>query len=101
MLLVVCIFCWNRDIPSINIITCYTQIDKKTKHVYSSIVGYRAKLELILKDDGLIVAKIPGSPVDIPVITLIRALGLETNDEITNAVSLVDQIQSELFSCGC
>jgi len=66
--------------------------------VYSSIVGYRAKLELILKDDGLIVAKIPGSPVDIPVITLIRALGLETNDEITNAVSLVDQIQSELES---
>ena len=66
--------------------------------VYSSIVGYRAKLELVLKDDGLIVAKIPGSPVDIPVITLIRALGLETNDEIINAVSLVDQIQSELES---
>jgi len=66
--------------------------------VYSSIVGYRAKLELILKDDGLIVAKIPGSPVDIPVITLIRALGLETNDEIINAVSLVDQIQAELES---
>jgi len=66
--------------------------------VYSSIVGYRAKLELILKDDGLIVAKIPGSPVDIPVITLIRALGLETNDEIINAVSLIDQIQAELES---
>ena len=66
--------------------------------VYSSIVGYRAKLELVLKDDGLIVAKIPGSPVDIPVITLIRALGLETNDEITNAVSLIDQIKSELES---
>ena len=66
--------------------------------VYSSIVGYRAKLELVLKDDGLIVAKIPGSPVDIPVITLIRALGLETNDEIIHAVSLVDQIQSELES---
>jgi DNA-directed RNA polymerase subunit B len=28
--------------------------------VYSSIVGYRAKLELVLKEDGLIVAKIPG-----------------------------------------
>jgi len=66
--------------------------------VYSSIVGYRAKLELILKDDGLIVAKIPGSPVDIPVVTLIRALGLETNDEIINAVSLIDQIQAELES---
>ena len=45
--------------------------------VYSSIVGYRAKLELVLKEDGLIVARIPGSPVDIPIITLMRALGLE------------------------
>jgi DNA-directed RNA polymerase subunit B len=41
--------------------------------VYSSIVGYRAKLELIMKPDGSIVAKIPGSPVDIPLVTLIRA----------------------------
>jgi DNA-directed RNA polymerase subunit B len=45
--------------------------------VYSSIVGYRAKLELIMRPDGSIVAKIPGSPVDIPLITLVRALGLE------------------------
>ena len=30
--------------------------------VYSSIVGYRAKLELVMKNDGLIVARIPGSP---------------------------------------
>ena len=37
--------------------------------VYSSIVGYRAKLELVLKEDGLIVARIPGSPVYIPMIT--------------------------------
>jgi DNA-directed RNA polymerase subunit B len=66
--------------------------------VYSSIVGYRAKLELILKDDGLVVAKIPGSPVDIPVITLIRALGLESDREISGAVSLVDDIESELES---
>ena len=36
--------------------------------VYSSIVGYRAKLELVLKEDGLIVAKIPGSPVDLSLI---------------------------------
>src|SRR3972149_2325000 len=45
--------------------------------VYSSIVGYRAKLELMMKGDGLIVARIPGSPVDIPVVTLIRALELK------------------------
>src|SRR3989344_2416350 len=64
--------------------------------VYSSIVGYRAKLELMMKGDGLIVARIPGSPVDIPVVTLIRALGLESDKEIAAAVSLVDEIQDEL-----
>jgi DNA-directed RNA polymerase subunit B len=66
--------------------------------VYSSIVGYRAKLELILKDDGLVVAKIPGSPVDIPVVTLIRALGLESDKDIADTVSLVDRVQDRLES---
>ena len=64
--------------------------------VYSSIVGYRAKLELIMKEDGLIVAKIPGSPVDIPVVTLIRALGLESDKDIASVVSLVEVIQNQL-----
>ena len=58
--------------------------------VYSSIIGYRAKLELIMKDDGMIVAKIPGSPVDIPVVTLMRALGLESDKDIADAISLSD-----------
>ena len=64
--------------------------------VYSSIVGYRAKLELIMKEDGLIVAKIPGSPVDIPIVTLIRALGLESDKDIASVVSLIDDIQNQL-----
>ena len=64
--------------------------------VYSSIVGYRAKLELVMKHDSLIVARIPGSPVDIPVITLMRALGLESDKEIATAVSPVEVIQDEL-----
>ena len=64
--------------------------------VYSSIIGYRAKLELLLKEDGMIVAKIPGSPVDIPIVTLMRALGLESDKEIAGAVSLVDEIQNQL-----
>ncbi|MEX2060733.1 MAG: DNA-directed RNA polymerase subunit B, partial [Nitrosopumilaceae archaeon] len=50
----------------------------------------------MMKGDGLIVARIPGSPVDIPVVTLIRALGLESDKEIAAAVTLVDEIQNEL-----
>jgi DNA-directed RNA polymerase subunit B len=64
--------------------------------VYSSIVGYRAKLELIMKPDGSIVAKIPGSPVDIPLVTLIRALGLESDKDIANAISFNEKVQDEL-----
>ncbi len=64
--------------------------------VYSSIVGYRAKLELIMRPDGSVVAKIPGSPVDVPLITLVRALGLETDKDIANGVSLNTLIQDEL-----
>jgi DNA-directed RNA polymerase subunit B len=64
--------------------------------VYSSIVGYRAKLELVMRPDGSIVTKIPGSPVDIPLITLIRALGLESDKDIADSVSLTQIIQDEL-----
>src|SRR5919107_793727 len=64
--------------------------------VYSSIVGYRAKLELIMRPDGSIVSKIPGSPVDIPLIILVRALGLEADKDIANAVSLNEILQDEL-----
>jgi DNA-directed RNA polymerase subunit B len=64
--------------------------------VYSSIVGYRAKLELIMRQEGSVAAKIPGSPVDIPLVTLMRALGLESDKEIADAVSLKSVIQDEL-----
>jgi len=43
--------------------------------VYSSIVGYRAKLELIMRPDGSVVGKIPGSPVGYSVNHLGAGLG--------------------------
>ena len=52
----------------------------------------------MLKEDGLIVARIPGSPVDIPIITLMRALGLESDKEIASVISLNANIQNELES---
>ena len=88
-----------EDLSYNKIIVDQEKVGGKKVHkakVYSSIVGYRAKLELIMKDDGMIVAKIPGSPVDIPVIILMRALGLETNEEISSYVSGVEEIQNQL-----
>ena len=88
-----------EDLSYNKIIVDAEKIGGKIVHkakVYSSIVGYRAKLELVMKEDGLIVAKIPGSPVDIPVVTLIRALGLESDKDIASVVSLVEIIQNQL-----
>jgi len=67
-----------------------------TAKIYSSIVGYRTKLELVMKQDGSIAVKISGSPVDIPLVVLMRALGLESDKEIADAVSLRSEIQNEL-----
>jgi DNA-directed RNA polymerase subunit B len=67
-----------------------------TAKIYSSIVGYRTKLELIMKQDGSIVVRVSGSPVDIPLVVLMRALGLESDKEIADAVSLKPEIQNEL-----
>ncbi len=64
--------------------------------IYSSIVGYRAKLETSLKSDGGINIKLPSSPVDLPFVTVLRALGLETDKEIADAISLLPEIQDEL-----
>ncbi len=64
--------------------------------VYSSIVGYRAKLELTLKQDESISVKLPSSPVDLPLIIVMRALGLDTDKEIADAISLKPEIQDRL-----
>src|SRR5690348_2091285 len=49
-----------------------------------------------MRPDGSVVAKIPGSPVDMPLITLVRALGLESDRDIASAVTLNRTIQDEL-----
>lgn len=64
--------------------------------VYSSVTGFRAKLELTMKNDGLILSKMPSTPVDIPVVILMRALGLEPDQDIADTVSKVDIIQDQM-----
>lgn len=64
--------------------------------VYSSVVGYRSKLELIMKQDGSISVKIPSCPVDLPFVIVMRALGLKSDRDIANAVSVKPEIQDML-----
>src|SRR5947209_9199338 len=61
--------------------------------VYSSVVGYRSKLEVTLKQDAALNVKVPSSPVDLPVVIVMRALGIKSDKEIANAVSQKAEIQ--------
>lgn len=88
-----------EDLSPNKIIVDYEQIGVQIVYkakVYSSIVGYRAKLEVSLRQDGAVNVKLPSSPVDLPVVVVMRALGIETDKEIAEGVSLRPEIQDLL-----
>ncbi len=64
--------------------------------VFSTTVGFRARIELRMKANGTLYISVPGVPSEIPFIALMRALGLESDREIAEAVSLDKSMQSEL-----
>lgn len=64
--------------------------------MFSTTVGFRARIELKMKPDGVIYVSMPGVPSEIPLVVVMRALGLESDKEIAEAVSLDEAIQREL-----
>ena len=64
--------------------------------VFSTTVGLRARIELVMKSDGTMHVTIHGVPTSIPLVILMRALGLETDREIGEAISSDENIQREL-----
>ncbi|MEM2675100.1 MAG: DNA-directed RNA polymerase subunit B [Candidatus Bathyarchaeia archaeon] len=64
--------------------------------LFSTTVGFRARIELKMKPDGALYVTMPGVPTDIPFVIVMRALGLESDKEIAEAVSLDEEIQGEL-----
>jgi DNA-directed RNA polymerase subunit B len=64
--------------------------------IFSTTVGFRARIELKIKSDGAIYVSMPGVPTEIPFVILMRALGLESDKEVAEAVSFEKEIQSEL-----
>jgi len=67
-----------------------------TAKVFSTTVGFRARIELRMKPNGAIYVSMPGVPTEIPFVILMRTLGLESDREIAEAVSPDKTIQSEL-----
>ena len=64
--------------------------------IFSTTVGFRARTELKMKSDEAIYVSMPGVPTEIPLVVLMRALGLESDKEIAEAVSFDKKMQAEM-----
>ena len=64
--------------------------------IFSTTVGFRARIQLRMKSDGTIYVSMPGVPTEIPFVILMRALGLESDKEVAEAVSLKKTMQNQL-----
>jgi len=64
--------------------------------IFSTTVGFRARIELRLKSDGAVYVSMPGVPTEIPLVIVMRALGLKSDKDIADAVSPEKVIQSEI-----
>ena len=64
--------------------------------IFSTTVGFRARIECALKSDGAIYVTMPGIPSDLPFVILMRALGIESDARVAELVSPDPDIQDEL-----
>jgi DNA-directed RNA polymerase subunit B len=64
--------------------------------VFSTTVGFRARIEMARKAKGEMGITIPGVPVPVPLVVLMRALGVETDREVAEMVSLNPEILNNL-----
>src|SRR5881397_1414864 len=64
--------------------------------IFSTTVGFRARIECTLKADGAIWVTMPGIPSDIPFMILMRALGFEEDAKIAEIISTDETIQDQL-----
>ncbi len=66
--------------------------------IFSTTVGFRARIEISLKNDGAIYVSMPGIPTDVPLIVVIKALGMKEDAKIAEMISSDLEIQNELES---
>ena len=64
--------------------------------IFSTTVGFRARIECALKSDGAVYVTMPGIPSDLPFMILMRALGHESDAKIAELVTPDPSVQDEL-----
>ncbi|MEM3041321.1 MAG: DNA-directed RNA polymerase subunit B'', partial [Nitrososphaerota archaeon] len=64
--------------------------------VFSTTVGFRARITVKLKANNALVVTVPGVPTDLPFIVLMRALGVDSDRRIVEMVSSIREVQDFL-----
>ncbi len=82
-----------------NRIMCTFEKDAKlvTAKVFSTRYGFRARSVVERTLEGLLHAVFPAAPKDLNLIAVLRALGMEKNEEILSAFSADSQITNDLL----
>jgi DNA-directed RNA polymerase subunit B len=66
--------------------------------IFSTTVGFRARIEVKMKSDDAVYVSMPGVPVEIPMVVLMKALGIEEDAKIAGMISAEEEIQDALES---
>jgi len=64
--------------------------------IFSTTLGFRARTEVTLKADGAIYVMVPGVPAEIPLVVLMKALGVQEDLKIAELVSQDETVQNQL-----
>jgi len=64
--------------------------------IFSTTLGFRARTEITLKSDGAVYVVVPGVPAEIPLVVLMKALGVQEDLKIAELISDDEIIQNQL-----
>ncbi len=68
-----------------------------TAKVFSTRFGFRARCTVERSKDGKLLLNFPAAPPNLPVISVLRVLGLETDEQILKAFPNIPQLESEIL----
>ncbi|MGB0652370.1 MAG: DNA-directed RNA polymerase subunit B [Thermoplasmatota archaeon] len=71
--------------------------DVEVAKVFSQHEGYRALVVVERKKDGNLMVTVPSASGQIPLVILLRALGMESDEEIVHAIQTDDQMEPLIF----
>ncbi len=66
--------------------------------VFSQREGFRALTSVELKKDGILMVSVPAAPAQIPLMILMKALGMDTDEDIAKAIVSDERMNNTIFA---